>query len=75
MKAFFGLRRRRGGSLDAAIFGAKASDILKFIVCPLGLGRGGVEPVRTATSGRGQYFCDFMRTSFMDGPQPKSKIL
>jgi len=52
----------------SALLGAKTSDFLKFMVCPLGLGG-----ERLSQCGyfedkgeRGSIFRDFVRTSFMD---------
>jgi len=43
------------------------STVSKFMVCPHGQGREGVELV-SDKRGRGSIFRDFVRTSFMDGP-------
>jgi len=46
----------------SALFGAKTSDILKFMVCLHGQGWEWVNPTRS----NGVIFRDFVRTSFMD---------
>jgi len=60
----------------SALFGAKNSDFLKFIVCPLEQVGRSVEPVRTfcGQGGRRSIFRDFVRTSFMDGSIPEFNI-
>jgi len=52
----------------SALFGTKNFGFLKFMVCPHGQEGGGIEPVRTFCGQVGSIFCNFVRTSFMDGP-------
>jgi len=71
VRKFFGQGER--GVLQirtSALFAQKPSNFSKFMVCPHGQGRRGVCPVRTfcGQGGGGSIFCDFVPTSFMDGP-------
>jgi len=54
----------------SAIFEAKTSDFLKFLLCPHGQrGRGLRQCGHFLDKGEGRsIFRDFVRTSFMDGP-------
>jgi len=57
----------------SALFGAKTLNFSKIIVRPQRTRWRRVEPVRTfcRPEGRGSIFCEFVRTSFMDGPLSK----
>jgi len=77
VRTFFGQGGRKGSSnADVRIFGAKTSNFSKFMVCLHGQGEEEVKPVRIffGQGGGVSIFCDFVRTSSIDGPEIVDRV-